>query len=225
VEQELYAHYCDKNHRITRWHNWRDRRASEDKFVQKVLNSFTPLAARPAATVTAAAAAATTTTATAQPQQPPPPAPPPAAPRLIIAYGNGSGFHALCHSPPSPTTGLQRRFLAKAHQGVVVVINTPEDYTSSRCSRCGGEVVEDPKRKRLRKKEDGKEEWVPVWGIRRCNSVTCGGLHRWNRDHNAAINIRANLLHYLNNGTWPQQQHQDVDEPTTTTITAVGNLL
>jgi hypothetical protein len=25
VEQELYAHYCDKNHRIARWHNWRDR--------------------------------------------------------------------------------------------------------------------------------------------------------------------------------------------------------
>jgi hypothetical protein len=63
------------------------------------------------------------------------------------------------------------------------------------------------------------------WGIRRCNSATCGGFRRWNRDHNAAINIRANLLHYLNNGTWPQQQHQDVDETTTTTITAVGNLL
>jgi len=88
--------------------------------------------------------------------------------------------------------------------------------------------VEDPKRKRLckKKKKDGKEEWVPVWGIRRCNSATCGGLRRWNRDHNAAINIRANLLHYLNNGTWPQR-HRDVDETTTTaatTITAVGNL-
>jgi hypothetical protein len=69
---------------------------------------------------------------------------------------------------------------------------------------------------------------VPVWGIRRCNSAICGGFCRWNRDHNAAINIRANLLHYLDSGTWPQQQqqhqhHSDADEATTT-ISAVGNL-
>ena len=88
--------------------------------------------------------------------------------------------------------------------------------------------MEDPTRKRKCVGKDGKEEWISVWGIRRCNS---GGLRRWNRDHNAAINIRANLLHYLESGTWPQQQHQpqhqpqpsDVDEATTT-ISAVGNL-
>ena len=85
--------------------------------------------------------------------------------------------------------------------------------------------MKDPRRKRKCGK-DGKEEWVSVWGIRRCNSATCGGFRRWNRDHNAAINIRANLLHYLESGSWPQQhQHQpsDVDEATTT-ISAVGNL-
>jgi hypothetical protein len=148
----------------------------------------------------------------------------------ILTCGNGSGFHALRNSPPSPTTGLWRRFLAKAHKGVVV-IDTPEHRSSKRCSRCGGEVVEDPTRtyKRVHKVDEGVEfcDWVPLWGIHHCNSAICGGLCRWNRDHNAAINIRANLLHYLNNGTWPQQhqhqQHRDVDE-TTTTITAVGNL-
>jgi hypothetical protein len=81
--------------------------------------------------------------------------------------------------------------------------------------------VEDPKRKRLRKKKkDGKEEWVPVWGIRRCNSATCGGLRRWNRDHNAAINIRVNLLHYFESGAWPQHAtgHQ------TTTVAAITTI-
>ena len=208
VEEELYAHYSGKQYRIARWHNWRDRRASEDKFVQKVIDSF----AAPPAAIAAA---------------------PPA--RLIIAYGDGSGFHALRNSPPSPTTGLQKRFLARAHQGVVV-IDTPEYCSSKMCSRCGGEVVEDPTRKRKlaksrRYKKNGKlVEFVPVWGIRRCNSAICGGHCRWNRDHNAAINIRANLLHYLETGAWPphatgqqQPQQQDVDEATTT-ITAVGNL-
>ncbi len=64
---------------------------------------------------------------------------------------------------------------------------------------------------------------VSVWGIRRCNSTICGGLRRWNRDHNAAINIRANLLHYLNTGTWPQHgnAYDGHDESATN---AVGTL-
>ena len=55
VQQELYQHYCYKSHRIARWHNWRDRRKSEDKFVQKVLNTFRPAAATATATATATA--------------------------------------------------------------------------------------------------------------------------------------------------------------------------
>jgi hypothetical protein len=42
-------------------------------------------------------------------------------------------------------------------------------------------------------------EMVPKRGIRRCDSATCGG-RRWNRDLNAAINIRANLMHAIDNG-------------------------
>ena len=72
--------------------------------------------------------------------------------------------------------------------------------------------MEDPTRKRKCVHKDGKEEWVAVWGIRRCNSATCGGFRRWNRDHNAAINIRNNLLQFLETGAWPHgaaasQQH------------------
>ena len=149
--------------------------------------------------------------------------------RLVVAYGNGTGFHALRHSAPSPTTGLLKRFRAKAHEGLVL-IHTPEYCSSKMCSRCGEKKLEeDPRRtyKKVQKVRTDDEEiecrlpkLVPLWSIRRCNSVTCGGRH-WNRDHNAAINIRANLLHYLDKGTWPQhalkprpqpapqQQHED----------------
>ena len=48
---------------------------------------------------------------------------------------------------------------------------------------------------------------VSLRGIRRCTNVECGGpdAHHellWNRDHNAAINIRQNLLHRLEHGRW-----------------------
>ena len=182
------AHYYNPRYRIVRWHNWRDRRASEDRFAQRVLTTF------------GAAAAA----AVPPPPQPLPQVPSP-APRVIVAYGDGTGFHALRHSAPSPTTGLRRRLRAKAHQGLVV-IDTPEPGTSKYCARCHGELKEDPTRTRTRRRVVDEEvqlqEKVPLWGIRRCNSATCGGL-RWNRDHNAAINIRNNLLHYLESGTWP----------------------
>jgi hypothetical protein len=91
VQQELAAHYHKPQHRVARWHNWRDRRKSEDKFVQKVLKTFAPPLSSPVVSP-GATATSTTSTVVAQP------------PRLIIAYGNGSGFHALRGSPPSPTT-------------------------------------------------------------------------------------------------------------------------
>ena len=40
VQPVLYAHYAKPIHRIVRWYNWRDRRSSEDKFAQRVVNEF-----------------------------------------------------------------------------------------------------------------------------------------------------------------------------------------
>jgi hypothetical protein len=223
VQEELYAHYCQKSYRSARWHNWRGRRSSEDKFVQKLLDTFAPKAP-PAAAATAVPAAAAAT---------PPAAAAAVQPKVIVAYGNGSGFHALRFWPPSPTTGLRKRVRAKLHQGLVV-INTPEYRSSKMCCRCKGELQKDPQRtyRKVHKVDDDEEiefcEMVPLWSIRRCISATCGGFCRWNRDHNAAINIRANLLHYLNNGTWPQQHgnaNDNADETTTASAAtnAVGN--
>jgi hypothetical protein len=197
AQQVLDVQYRKPQYRIVRWHNWRNRRASEDRFAQRVVNTFAVQGSPPAAAAAAAAAPLQ--------QQPPTPLPPP---KVVVAYGNGNGFHALRHSAPSPTAGLRRRLCAKAHQGLLV-ISTPEYRSSKMCSRCQRELQEDPTRTRQKTvvEDDGEIEirkYVPVWSIRRCNSATCGGLRRWNRDHNAAINIRANLLHYLSSGTWPQ---------------------
>jgi hypothetical protein len=40
VQDVLYAHYSKAIHRITRWHNFRDRRSSEDLFCQRVVATF-----------------------------------------------------------------------------------------------------------------------------------------------------------------------------------------
>jgi hypothetical protein len=157
-----------------------------------------------------------------------PPAPPPPA-KVVVAYGNGSGFHALRHSPPSPTTGLRKRLCAKAHQGLVV-IDTPEYRSSKMCSHCKETVEKDPTRTRvqIQRRHIDEEiqvrlpEKVPLWGIRRCNSATCGGFRRWNRDHNAAINIRDNLRQYLASGTWPQRVAGISTTTTTTTTTTTS---
>jgi hypothetical protein len=168
----LYAHYAKPIHRIVRWYNWRDRRSSEDKFAQRVVNEFGVDA--------------------------------------IIAYGDSSGWHALPGLAPSPTTGLRKRLRAKQHQGLQVV-DVPEAFTTLTCSSCGGRTAPDLTRA-TRKRQDGT--LISPRGIRRCNSEQCGGL-RWNRDHNAAINIRTNLLYRMAHGRFdPRFARHANDEPT-----------
>jgi hypothetical protein len=40
VQKTLYAHYESKVFRIYRWWNWRDRRSSEDRFIDKIGKVF-----------------------------------------------------------------------------------------------------------------------------------------------------------------------------------------
>ncbi len=98
-------HYKHQRYQIVRWHNWRDRHKSEDRFAQLVMDRF----ALPAA-AGAAESRGPLPEAGPLPLAPLLTVPPPALPpvRLVVAYGNGSGFHALRHSAPSPTTGLRR---------------------------------------------------------------------------------------------------------------------
>jgi hypothetical protein len=159
VQPVMSAQYGKIHQRVVRWYNWRDRRASEDQFAQRVIKTF----GRDA----------------------------------IIAYGSGSGFHALPGSPASPTVGLCARLAAKKHLGLRIV-PTPEAYTTVTCSRCGDTLKTDPTRAKWIEKAN---RFVPPRGIRRCHSATCQGL-RWNRDLNAAINIRANLIWRLEYGVW-----------------------
>jgi len=116
----------------------------------------------------------------------------------VLAYGNGTGFHALPGIESTPTTGLKRRLAQRLE-----VHTVPEYKTSCTCSYCLGHVKGDRNRNKLiTDRRTGLPKRVPVRGIRRCNSVQCGGHKLWNRDHNAAINIRRNLLHKIQHGQW-----------------------
>ncbi|CAH6420679.1 Hypothetical protein UVM_LOCUS212 [uncultured virus] len=117
----------------------------------------------------------------------------------VLAYGawaKPAGF-AIKGTVGGPGVGL-RRMLSK-HFTVVVV---PEWHTTETCHRCFrrgqvGKMGEVKKRPSMSprwghlKKE--KRPLVDVRALRRCQNAKCGV---WmNRDYNAAMNIRANLMH------------------------------
>ena len=70
---------------------------------QRVLHEFAPVASTSASSSSSSPMTAATATTTVTPTT-----------KVVVAYGNGSGFHALGYSAPSPTTGLRKRFHAKA---------------------------------------------------------------------------------------------------------------
>ena len=139
-------------YREDRFHNWSDRRSSEDRMANRAKKMFGKDA--------------------------------------IYAFGNGSGFHCLPHSPPTPTKALRKIFYRNKMRTIIV----PERNTTKLCSRCGQVLEEMPDRRLPGRNRNPR-------GIRRCTSVQCRS-RIWHRDINAAINIRANLLHRLENGEW-----------------------
>jgi hypothetical protein len=100
---------------------------------------------------------------------------------------------------PSQTCGL-RRMLEKHF----TVVDTPEWNTTKTCSKCEeGEMK--PCMKRFhpnpkRTKGENSTCKFDVRGLRRCNNENCRVFI--NRDYNAAINIRSNLVHYIKHGRW-----------------------
>ena len=185
-------YYAKPHQRIVRWQNWRGRRSSEDRFAQRVVDTFGEDA--------------------------------------VIAYGSAKGFHALRGLEASPTVGLRKRLEAKrrsleaARHGLpsLTIITTPEHYTTKTCARCGEREL-GPSDNHKRTNRSGVE--VCLRGIRRCNNEECGGsrdgIHLpllWDRDHNAAINIRSNLLYRLEHGRWDAR----FSATNSSTITTVG---
>src|SRR5690554_1845505 len=142
AQEQLYEYYGNNLFRIYRWMTWKNRKSSEDRFINKIGTTF--------------------------------------GDNLVLAYGVWHSWKGMKGLASSPTVGIKRRIAQKYK-----VIDTPEWNTTKTCSRCEGEMEGDPTRTTTNK--DGKV--VPLRGIRRCNNEDyCGGLLRWNRDHNAAIN-------------------------------------
>jgi len=122
----------------------------------------------------------------------------------VIADGSAAGWHAMKGHAPTPTTGLRRGMEVRPE---LLVIRTPEAYTTKSCCRCGLQTLgPDPQRKTTTTDRSGVHKSFPARGVRRCNSVCCEG-RRWKRDLNAAINIRRNLKHYLADGRWIRFRH------------------
>lgn len=159
VQEQLYSYYGKERFRIFRWRIWRDRRSSEDKFINKIGETF--------------------------------------GDDVVLAYGTWNQYFGKGLSS-SPTTSLKRRIAKK-----YTVIDTQEHNTTKSCSRCHHEMKGDPTRTKPRAKSDGTIIKERLRSIRLCtNKETCGGFLRWDRDHNAAINIRARLIRRLQVGEW-----------------------
>jgi hypothetical protein len=144
----------------------------------------------------------------------------------VLAYGNGSGWHALRGMAPTPTEGLRRRLEAKRHLGITVV-PTNEYYTTKTCCNCLKPFSCVADRARARPRFVRRRVFDPgppggfVWrqeirnvaprGLKVCNDQSClrptgngneRAPRRWHRDRNAAINIGQNLLYHLRTGVW-----------------------
>ena len=69
------------------------------------------------------------------------------------------------------------------------------------------------------------EKLYPVRGIRRCKNEECGVI--MDRDYNAAINIRRNLLHVIDNGEWlprfskKKKEEESQQEPASAVVATV----
>jgi len=100
---------------------------------------------------------------------------------------------------PGPVKELRRRL--ELHTRVVVL---DEHYTSQRCSKCAF-AVRNPVYRSADKLLPGYTQRGPegqarreIHGVRRCPHRSCGLT--WNRDVNAARNMRQVFLHMLHNG-------------------------
>ena len=97
--------------------------------------------------------------------------------KLVVAFGDASFNHASKGHAPSPRRRLIRNRLAKAHG--VEVLDVREFNTSRVCSSCHSRhPLQNP---------TGLKVSKPHF-VRRCNNITCQTT--WNRDVNAARNIR-----------------------------------
>jgi len=116
----------------------------------------------------------------------------------VLAYGTWTEKKQMRGLIPSQSSGM-RKALAKHF----TVVNTPEPNTTKTCSKCmEGEMKKCEERKYpyWKKREENPDKMLDVRGLRRCNNVSCAiYVHR---DYNAAVNIRFNLLHMIQNGDW-----------------------
>lgn len=109
----------------------------------------------------------------------------------ILAYGNWDpGPSQMRGCEPTPNRGI-KKLLSKTFR----IVEVPEYRTTKTCYKCGEEVGSAVKH--LNEKTGEQRD---CRGLRRCKNENCAVY--WTRDYNAALNIRANYMHYVEHGTW-----------------------
>jgi len=108
---------------------------------------------------------------------------------------------------PSQTFGM-RKFLSKHF----VMEEVVEANTTRTCSRCHQKTMEPCMRRPYpnKKKEKKLDRMIDVRGLRHCQNEECKVFV--NRDYNAAINIRNNLLYFIEHGLWDPLFSRDSDQ-------------
>jgi hypothetical protein len=107
---------------------------------------------------------------------------------VVVAYGAADFSATGWGQPPAPVVGV-RRALQRRHR--VAFYAEQEHYTSQRCSDDHSKLV--PMRD-----EGGQNE---IYGVRRCEAAGC--RKTWNRDVNAARNMRKIFMAEATTGTRP----------------------
>jgi len=119
---------------------------------------------------------------------------------FILAYGNWNNPNQYKGVSPSPTCGMRK--LLQHHFKCITV---PEAYTTKTCSICLTQTLI-PGEKRPVK---NAMKLIAPRGLRHCQNDKCKVW--WNRDYNAAMNIKQNLLYFIQNGLWSPSFSQKND--------------
>lgn len=117
----------------------------------------------------------------------------------VLSIGDWDCMYQYRGIHPSPTSGVKRK-LCKHFK----VFKVPEAYTTMTCYKCSQRHME-----KHSYRNDAKGKPIYPHGIRHCQNESCGVFME--RDYNAALNIRRNMLYYIQNGEWMKQFQYEND--------------
>ena len=135
---------------------------------------------------------------------------------ITISWGNWGQTQQMRNCIPTPGIGLRKRLARKGRSLGIRIGREHEAYTSCTCHACHGKNEYCETRTFIK---NGIEQTRHIHGLLRCQNEGCS--KRWNRDNNAALNIReislatlrgdARPSHFTSGHTFTGQLNPDHD--------------